>query len=369
MIRLEKQQFLKFELKGNDFIDTENFIKFVVIEEAGNYLPSFELEFLTQDLELLKEFKETTPINLTFGFDISESLQSQFLILEKEYSKVGNAYKVNVKGIYNCPSYLYQSRINYYEDTSINVIKQVVSTSFKESEFSTLSSKDKQVWIQYNIPDRKFITEVWLHSYLSEDNFLLIGITSFGKFKCLSFKEIIQKQPWKAYGINKTNLSEREFIFDSDIRIESKTGFINKLITNREIVTYDKLQNSYSNETLQFQPLLGLTTDIDSSTQPKFQSYNQVDTDNVHPNFPKAYERNLANLLLLSRTQIELSYTATFYPHEVLDPVYVIDSHPKTKGFEDLYAGLYIVSKVVRIFANKSMRTTLTLVRDTLNLD
>jgi hypothetical protein len=369
MIRLKNQQFLKIEIEGQDIVDTETLNKFVVIEEAGNYLPTFELDFVTQDLDLLKKIKETTPIKAIFGTEGSESLTTEFVILEKEFSKSGNSYKVNLKGIYNASSYLYDPKIASYDDFSVNVIRQVVGRTFKEVDFTKKITKDKQVWIQYNIPDRKFVSEVWLHSYLSEDDFLLIGITSFGKFKCLSFKDILQRKPWKAYGIHRETLSDREFLYEGDITIQSKTGFINKLVSSKEVIQYDILNNQYQTEILQFKPLLGLTTDLDASLQTKLKSYYKKDDDNVHQQFFRAYERNLAYLLLLSRTEVELSYTAKFYPHEVLDPVYVIDTHPRTKGFEDLYAGLYIISKVVRIFANKSMRTSLTLVRDTLNLE
>jgi len=226
-------------------------------------------------------------------------------------------------------------------------------------------------WIQYNIPNRKFINELWLNSYISEEEFYLIGITSFGRFRCLSLPYIVGQEPWNAFP-RKEKLGSRDFIFEGDIKVTSRTGFINKLST-KKIAGYNETENKLCCKPIVPSNKLSYSLVPDNKTiydieHLRLKDYVKVDFSNVHKHWVYAKSKNLSNLMHFSRLEVNIRYTGRFIKHQVLDHLKLFDIDSKQKHFYDLYTGSYIITKICRYFTAKSIVTDLTLNREALNI-
>ena len=73
MFSVDNQYLVSFSLEGTtvlkDFIEEEDLLKFTIIEEAGNVLPSFELIFKLRKSSIISYLNEGNVVKFQFGVD------------------------------------------------------------------------------------------------------------------------------------------------------------------------------------------------------------------------------------------------------------------------------------------------------------
>ena len=368
MIGVEGQYLLKFSIgKVEDFVDEEDLKDFTLIEEAGNVLPQFELVFTTRTIELLSELTEGNVLQISLGRDALELTPAPFIIFSKRVAKSGqDKYSVRLTGLYAAPKYIAEDRTGWYEGSSVQVIEEVAGRYFRVQNEAS-SSSDVQVWLQTSIPDKAFVTKVWMHSYL-EGSVLLLAITSVGDFLIKDVKRLAGQEPrWRF--VPRRASGAREVDYTGDYEVISETGFLNQYAGYRRTVNKLEVESStLSTIEVNASPILGLSPVLDRSAEISKRVVKQMPyCDNVHSHYWDAYFHNLALLSALSSTRIRLSTGNYFFPIRPLDLVYFSEFETAQRQVVSPYSGLYIVSKVSRVIRDKRFFTNVEITREVIN--
>lgn len=374
MIRTTGQYVFRFSLSGyEDFIDEGNISNFVIIEEAGNVLPTFQLLFKSNDETMTKLINEGVEIQLQFGKE-NPDLQAVLTPTKIKLGRVGDGYReVNIIGLYSAKKYIIEPRLRISSSVSgVEAISTVVNTYFR-TNFNITSSSDSQKWIQYNITDKKFVNDIWLHSYIP-NSFILIGITSDGAFILKDMRTIVQNYlssgpDWK---FTANVVDDKDIPYSGDYTIENNTGFLNYF------AGYGKTKLKYNFE-------LGTSESIIPEAFKYLVSSNNLNrsndigsrftgivgnSDNVHSYYQLAMLNNITNLAILSSLKVIVSFTNVFKTIKILDLVMLKDAAIGTNTVQrssETTSGLYIITKVSRQLQGRRFMTTVEMCREGLN--
>lgn len=375
MIRVKGQYVVSFAITGGiekkDFIAEEDLLKFTMIEEAGNALPSFELMFKTRDSKILTYFNEGNLIKYQFGVDEEKMNDCPLRILRKEFKKLGqHEIVIRLVGLYDAVEYITNCNIvDYSNKSGIEVIDKIAGNYFLK-DFNVTSSSDSQTWLQYNIPDKRFLNNVWMHSYI-ENSFIATGITTEGKFILKDIvKDIKEKQSnpvWRF--VQNVNNEDKDIIYEGDFAVESQSGFINQWLgygRKKSLRTIETAEDILLEN--EFTPLLATTDTLDrySNVNDRIAEFGLLN-DNVHENYWKAYYQNITNLALFSTVAVTLSYSKRIIPEmKVLDLVMFKDEETEELLEAEEDSGLYYITKISRTIANKQLVTLVELSREAL---
>lgn len=370
MISVDKQYIISFSLGDNkDFIKRTELNEFTIIEEAGNLLPTFELEFNTFDETILPKLNETQPLNLLFGvdrdtaFDVPLSI-STFVQIENGREGV----TINIKGIYRANEYITQAVLNITNKQSgIEAIIDAASQSFKV-ESNITKSTDSQNWIQYNISNKKFVTDTLLHSY-KNNTFFIPAITIEGKFVLKDIMEDLARGNGEYdYRLIMNPKKTNDIPYDNNPVITSNTGFLNNVIGyGREVFE----QNLEASTVVPFietsEPIIALTRNLAKDSTINRNGGTKLINENVHENYWKAYFNNLTNIVSLGNISVLLTVDNYFYPIHPLHLVMLNIPSKIANHASEYLAGLYYTSKVSRTWSNNKFTTSILLCRESVN--
>jgi len=385
MLGVANQYQVKFNIKNpetgevvEDFLTHDEFLKFTVIEEAGNILPQFEQMFTISDSSIIDFLNEGNVLEYTYGKTQEEEQEdfstTSFRILKKTISKLGaGRYQIYLNGLYDALPYISDCAIEVFSSRSgIETIEEVVSKFFLR-DFGVHYSSDAQTWLQHNISHKKFINNVWMHSYL-KDSFVALGIASDGTFILKDLMRDINnhtrsgtKPDWR-FKIKPTE--DIDVLYDADYAFDVSSGFLNSWLGYENSKSIRTIETAVDNKNiLTLRPVLSLSNNLDRDNQEN----NVVDqfgllNDNVHGNYWKAYYQNLSNLAILGVVQGLISYTDRMLPKmRVLDLVYFSDSQTDNPDFiSEEFSGLYYITKLSRVITNMGICTTVILNREVL---
>ena len=366
MIGVEGQYIFKFSIGSKkDFIATNDLERFVIIEECGNVLPTWEIEFSSEDKELLEVFHEGNPLEVSYGVTKDDMVDTKLSISKKVVSRYGDQkYYFIAKGVYYALSYITTPQIQVTDKKSgLEVVKSIAGNHF-EMDASKETSSDKQNWIQPNVSDKQFVEEVWKHSWLP-NSFVGIGITTDGKFIIRDMK----KQMKKDYDFNFSNKAEDGIKYLGNLTIESNGGFLNTWMGyEREKFLYALEKGEVNKEK---EKLKTIITDkfLRNSDVKKRSSEHDMLSENVHENYWNAYLRNLGGLALFSTESIELSFLNDLKHIKVLDNVMLKEDEPDSdKEKSSIYqSGKFLVGLVSRSLSSNMFTTTVQLYRESIN--
>jgi len=372
-IGIENQFFFSFSLEGKeDFIDEPDLESFTLIEEAGNVLPTYELNFNTTDSSILPLLNEGNDLNIQMGKSRAE-LKDVSLNTIKTSSEPGNQNETSfsIMGMLSALDYITNSGISVSTKKSgIEVLEDIITPFFKPV-FNVSKSRDKQNWIRHNISSKKFVNELWMHSDLL-DSFPAIGITADKKFILKDVKKDLDRNfanqfDWK---FTKNPLLPTDIGYDAKPRLKTETGFLNNWIGNgRELLDYC-LEEGTAKEILEMaDPILALTQKLAkrSSLEKRFAGVG-MQNENTHLKYWQSYYHNLVNLALLGSVTLELTFQNRFVDINILDLVMFKDDNVEGEiGSNEFTSGLYYVSKVSRTVQARQLTTRIQLVRESLN--
>lgn len=373
MIGVDTQYMVQYTIGSHtDFLLEEDLITFTIIEEAGNVLPTFELAFHLHDDLILRELNEGNVIEYKFGDTKVNMTTTNLRILKKHVRKFGkHKYQVYLAGLYDEMSYTSPCSIRaliaggLIETSGMRAMESMVSPRFNWKS-NRQDSPERQIWIQYNIPDKKFVNQIWMHIDLP-NSFPVIGINTKGDFIFKDFEIEVSRRDYDWIFQPRPPTSPPEVMYDGDYEVSSNTGFINHWLgyeITKSMRTLETADDSDISPTIR--PMI-VSSRLDRSAliSDRVAPFG-VRNDNVHGRYWEAYYQNLSHLAVYSSTRILLNYYEQMKPSmSILDYVYFEDEIPKTeKQMEDDYSGYYLITKISRTIAIKSIVTTVELSRE-----
>lgn len=367
-LHIKNHYYFYVEIGGQkEFLGNEDdFISFVISEEAGNVLPTFEFVFLLEkDKEdLLKYLNEGNIVKIRIGVSPDDAVEVELAIMNMTVERSGkHLWNIFLTGVLNKLPYMMESKIFSTDQISgVECIEQVVSNYFS-TEFNVPTSTDKQYWIQPNVSDRKFVNDVWLHSY-RPGSFLAMGITCDGKF-ILKDPKLDQSYKWKF-----DHRDPEAIKYHSDYVLKIRSGLMNSWVGHgKDRTVFDADGGEYVEESESFEPLLAMTNVFHRSSEVTQKASDfRIQNINVHDNYWAAQKRNITSSALFSSVTIDVEFGDMHRPIKVLDRVLFMEQVADST-FQDLLflSGYYYVTKVVRHIQDKAMHTTVRLSREALS--
>jgi hypothetical protein len=369
MLGVDGQYRLSYSVAGvSDFLVEGDFHELLLVEEAGNVLPSFQTTFwLEKKPEILERLNEGNALQLALGRDEVNVSNLDLLILKKQMSKIGaSRFMVKISGLYNTPGYLNDCKIKLTsKQDGISAIKSIASSWFKV-DTNISSSKDKQTWIQHNVPDKLFVNNIWLHTNVP-NSFIAVGITINREFRIRDIRKLAKTQPvWKF--VDKNPSDAKSIVFDGEYFVESNTALMNQWAGyDRDKPIYELESGSFKYNKREVGTILSISSSLDRTSEVgrRVWEYGMVN-ENVHSDYWSSYLRNMSYLAMFSTTKLPLSFTGPYNDIKVLDLVYFSDSDIDETGAAEPYSGLYLVTRVARNITNKKLVTVVELNREAL---
>lgn len=369
MIGIAGQYLMSFDLDDNrDFILRDYLNEFTIIEDSGNVLPTFELEFITLDEDILPKLNETKQLKLSFGVDQENLFDVPLQIFKMIYVENGReGYIVSISGIYDKSEYIIDPSVFISEKKSgIEVASDTILKNFK-LESNVDKSGDIQNWIQFNTSDQRFVMDTILHSNI-KDSFPLMAITIDGIFRLKDVKEDLNRSGDKYdYRLTMNPKKPNDIRYDNNPRLTSNTGFINNIAGyGREVL--EQNQDSGVNTTFieESEPIMALTKNLARKDNVRFAG-TKVINENVHANYWKSYQNNITNIISLGNISVIITIDDYFYPIHPLDLIMLNAPSKKSTNSSEYVSGLYYVSKVSRTWSNNKFTTSLLICREAVN--
>ncbi len=372
MISLKDQYYIIFSLGDvEDFVKESELNEFTIIEEAGSALPTFLLEFNTDDDRILPRLNESTSLRLVFGKDVDSSFDVPLYVSTMRQINNGDgAITVSVKGLLDKTAYLSLPVLNITaKQSGVAAAMSAASNNFKVDS-NVATSIDSQSWIQANSTDKNFISNALLHAN-GGSSFFASAITIDGKFRIRDVKKHILT----SFGLNydwrfttKPALSN-DILYDGAPAVTSKNGFLNTIAGYGKEVYEQVLESGIVNKLLEKpSQIMALTRDlaIKSSLDKKFGGTAMLN-DNVHSKYWSCYWHNLSNLIILGNLSIVVTIDKEFRSIHPLDTVMLDIPSTDSKSTSEHLSGMYYVSKVSRTLSMGRFSTTVGLCRESVN--
>lgn len=375
MIEVKNQYSFKVSITNfseySDFIAEEDLLSFTLIEEVGNTLPTFELNFKTIDERVYPLLHEGNTLNIVFGIE-DQKIESTLAVTRLGSSRIGsNKRVISVKGLLDKLSYMNNSIVSISDSmSSVEYIIEKVSPYFKV-DTNVKKYNDKMKWIQANKSNRKVVTDAWLHSYISDDSFLMLGVTSDGTFRIKDLKTDLKNQQVDWRFLPTPSGGSKDIFYSGDPVVETNTGFINNWLGySRKQHVYDLDSDEEIVTENEMTPILALSRDVAKKieVESKFASIGIIN-ENCHSNYWKAYQSNLLKLSSLGNVKITISFAFDLTLVKVLDKVYFLDMDTGNgnASASEYFSGIYYVAKVSRTLTGRQIQTTVVLCREGLN--
>jgi len=169
MIGVAEQFVARLDIKNQkDFLTEEDLVSITLIEDAGNTVPTFDVNFRVHDNEILSLFNEKEILKLWHGKKPEDMVQIPIHITGLAFQRESDTTTlVSLKGLLAMGYVNTQEYKIYEQKSSIDVIKEITGSYFKSDKNNITSSDDTQNWVNFGKTRKSFVTELWLHCNLS----------------------------------------------------------------------------------------------------------------------------------------------------------------------------------------------------------
>jgi len=351
MIGKDGSWLVQFSVGGKkDTITTNELETFTVIEKVGNVLPVFELVFKTQNKQLIPLLNEGNSIGLSMGkttnkMNSSKLRQTSFQIDTRAHED----YSIKLTGAYDALKFnAGQTVKGFKQKKSSEVITEILSKYFQaDPKFtnSVSSTNDLMNWVQCNVTDKRFVDEVFIHSYINGTTFPSIGITWDGSYRFADMKKVFStSSPTRI--LNNDNSGGKDITYSS-LNLSNSSGFINSWVgLGRSVPQFDIDIGAYEKITADVVPSLVDKISRNFTASKSFEY--TIKNKNVHTNYWKAYTQNILYSMLYSSNKVVVTTTNKWYDINVLDLVNLILPEINSPQSNEQFSGKYIVTKVSR---------------------
>jgi len=282
------------EINGDEISGDELF-ELRIIDEAGLALPTLELAINTKDEKKIQKY--TVPgykIEIGLGKKTIEEVM-EFQVFKKVTSEgvSGSGYwHMRLWCVLNQIKYLDEQQMIAYETTdspkrSNEVWTEVVS----RYDFTpdTTAFKDKMLWLQYNISDRRFLEELTWHGFYNANDPCLYTLRRDSKARYLPFSQL---KTVKGIIGNSADYDYPSNYFE----FTQNDGFLSVWGGGERITPMHTLEEGTDDEVdkLDRQSVKVEQQILKKGVREEAKKYTEYQflNDNVHSNWWRAYEQN-----------------------------------------------------------------------------
>jgi len=307
---------------NGDEIESDEFRMLVLEEKADLSLPTVHFQFQTKDPEKMERFN--TPgykVKIGLGKEDASKIVANFRVFKKKIVTFqGNDnWALDLWLILDHLPYYNEHRMETYNTWSdLKKSSEVVSTVCSRVGLTpkVFSSDDKMLWIQPNVPDRRFLEDVTQHGWFGEDKPVAFGINRKGEMLYKPVKELLTTK-FKIGNMKDAELNVDEYgITTSDGLFSSWVGKTRNAPTNlhEEGVYINKdIDSRYDSEV---EPQI--SNEIGLYEDEKFAPI-AWQNDNVHYYWNKAEAQNLQFRASIASQTMEVSQHGGYRDVYVLD--------------------------------------------------
>ena len=349
MIGIEGEYIFIFSNNTKEnFIEPEDLIKFISVEEDCLKIPSFQLNFYS-DLEQLHSFNEGAVIYVTHGMDFNSLIHTAYVINRSKIAYKGH----NAKALVQLTGYIDIFELVVVPKYYISKEPEPFSNVLEELwpfRVKTEISKEKQIWINPEYPIYNYIRDNYLymkyengypHAVIQADGTLLVpemrnqaaSWTFSNRGQGILYKTDVNKDSKQVLKqMNKGGIYEFSILhLEENLLREFKTSFISPFSTEEQLI----------------------------STGLKYSRRYQ--TDNTYIEKHEVFNNNVASLRYNTAVNTTVSIFDKYYKFGVLD-FSVLDGPGMISGTPTV-SGLYYISRVSRMLTNQSLNIELRLSR------
>ena len=186
--------------------------QFYMIEETGNNLPTFSIEFsATEAWKRYWNENSHLKLSMSAGTSSKKIIDSRVAILAKDVTDVGNGrFKYSAQGVYvGDKNATVMCQTPYIQTLGPSTGTECLEACAKKF-FSRVTNKAKSsgnhAWYQGNQSYKKFMDHVVRHSYIDK-SFVTVGITMNGEYIIIdTAKECKGKEAWVIGGSGATGI-------------------------------------------------------------------------------------------------------------------------------------------------------------------
>lgn len=343
--------------------NTKTFVtSFHIIEKAGNYLPEIKLSLATTDELVIKElFRGDVYLVLSFGKDLETSksihinISDLKIVTNGPYRQIDTLCYIESLSSYVLDPFVYVSDKGAFSD----ILKKLLPKYFKSIDINIDKSIDNQSYISYNQPMLDFVDENILSINL-ENSFPVYGITSFSKFKLFDFKNLLSKP--ERYVFSNISKKKNTIMFEG-ISYISNTNVYRQL-ERAESLIHEIDTGSFIESDLATDK--GIISKKPNKSLNRTVANIQYECENMQKGYWSVRRRNLLNLTQLSSLSCTVTLQMEHLDLEILDVIKLEDFN-SSRETSIVFSGVYIVSKILRLYKGNRYLMEVTLVRDSIN--
>lgn len=367
MITLKNQLVLQFTLgQFTDFIDIKNFMGMEIIEHAGGLRPIINLSFLLTDTRLLPYINQGNLINLRYGIT---QLSNDSMCFEIQANQKVPQYKlgslITITAAYYNNSFANQIKNRVITGKSYEVLKETTESVGMKFNTNIVRTNDRQTWYQEGRTDWAFCKYISQRAYKDDSTFFSYA------FDCNNYY---------LYDMNLKIQQNADWIFTTSAADDNE----NSKIVNIGAYSVDEA-NQGQLATLAGKNVINIGYNVDtgefSMPKHKLKTFTTLGTNNIninstdcqrynymitsgkdHANTLIALNQNKRNNILFSSYTVRTSVPDQYRDFRLLDTVKLLplQRDPDAEGF-------YIITGIVRQYADGIFRTNLTLNRESGN--
>lgn len=352
----------------NFFDHEDDLISYVDVSKVGFDLPAIEVIFEFSDPELLPYLVEKAVFIVSIGKDIDSAIQSTFnIVTQNVKQQSAGKWSARIVGIYDAVPYLKTQKRQFFDQTSVDVTKDLLQKNLGKSvkELTAVKSRDQMCWWQPNQDDYHFLMDVWLHSYV-QNSIYLTAIDFEGTPYITDLRKQAAKMPSITLSTGSTTDENVYGVLDNfDVISNSSVsnnfgGYVkSKPISNMDTGIKSTLKKK---ETV----ILSESDDFNRASDIETEAPYSLQTANVHENYNICPMNNRSLFLSMKSYVIEVTIPEKHIPAKLLEYVMFKDSQENGQAQED-YSGIYMVGKIAHQIGDKKFYTHLTLWREAPN--
>ncbi len=371
-VGIDGQYIFRFTLDNNyDFIVSGNLDYFNFVEETGGSLPTWEISFYTEDKNLLKKFNEGNKFIVSYGVKLDDPLQDMELYISKiTPPKHGESkFYINAFGTLNNIPYLINTKTNVSDKKSgIEIMSETGKECFRKIDTNIAKSEDSQYWVRDHISVKKFLTQLWLHSYLSK-SFIGYGINIKNELVIRDFAKLANTTSKFIFSNSRSDNVALSYL--PDYIIDNSNGFINCYSgygLERPIHTIEDDSHDVTSE--EYKKLIANVSKINRKAEVERRSLALgIHNDNCHEKYWQAADRNIQGLSIMSSVVNTFTFGNVFNKIQIFDLIDFYDDSLDSTTTESIkdYSGKWIVGKVGRSVSASNFITTIEAYRESFN--
>lgn len=367
MIKIENQIVLQFNLgQFSDFISIKDFRGMEIIEHAGGLRPVLSIRFLVSNLDILPYLNQGNLIYLRYGVN---ELSNDSMVFEIQGDTKTQQYKlgseISILAAYYNQEFTNQVQPHYYQGRSFEVLKTICDEVGLNFKTNVTRSNDNQRWYPQGKKRWPFSTHIVERAYKDDTTFFAHAFDC-NNFYFYDVNALLQQGPkWILTCKEATNNTNSSIVNIANYMPDDSVQGQMSLLAGKNVTTVgynlDTGEFSYPQYKLKTFTTLG-TNSLNMNTT-NCQNYNfMVTTGCEHVNTITALNQNKRNNILFSSYAVRISVPGQYRDFRLLDPVQLVPAERDAEA-----EGFYLITGIVRQFADNMYRTNLVLNRESAN--